>query len=257
MRTTELTRVRLPVCLFGITLASLAQSAGVQSEYSEEGAVACIECHETPYVMGILDTVHARIADPRTPAAQKECQSCHGPSATHMRFPMQVANVHFGKNCEHEPETQNKLCLQCHKDSDFGEWSASAHGYEQIVCSRCHSMHDPDRIVPTKTTVSVGCTDSCHKEVREIDSASEFSHAIGRDLDGKGELTCAGCHNPHGPLSSERCLGCHAQTPEVLAKESDKARRYHETASAKGTDCIRCHKAISHPIRALTLDEGG
>ncbi len=234
----------------------VATDAGAQShQYSEEGAVTCIGCHDTPYVTGILDTAHAKVSNPRTPAAQKECQSCHGPSATHMKFPMQVASVHFGSECEHKPEVQNQLCLECHEDGTRKDWRASAHGYERIVCSSCHSMHDPSKIVPTRASIEQACAGSCHEKIMAAANASEFTHSLGRDLGGKGELTCAGCHNPHGPLSSKRCLDCHVQTPEVLAKETPKARRYHEVALAKGTECIRCHKGISHPIRQLILEQ--
>jgi nitrate/TMAO reductase-like tetraheme cytochrome c subunit len=86
-------------------------------------------------------------------------------------------------------------------------------------------------------------------------TASDFSHSVGHDLGGQGKLTCPNCHNPHGPLSSARCLECHPQTPEILAKESEKARRFHEVAERKGTECIRCHKGIAHPIPPLVLQQ--
>jgi len=124
-----------------------------------------------------------------------------------------------------------------------------------VVCSVCHSVHDPDRIVPTNATLNRVCAE-CHNDLIEAAGASEFSHAVGRQLGGRGELTCAGCHNPHGPLESGRCLDCHAQTPEVLAKQTPKARRYHETAAERGTECMRCHKGLAHPIKPLVLENG-
>jgi nitrate/TMAO reductase-like tetraheme cytochrome c subunit len=242
--------------LIVIALACYApDTASARQQYSEEGAVACIDCHETPYVMGILETAHAKVSDARTPAAQKECQSCHGPSATHIRFPMQVANLHFGKDSQTKPEVQNQMCLECHENGARDDWHASAHGFEKVVCSNCHSMHEPGQVVPAKATVSSGCREECHQELMEDAKVSDFSHTIGRDLDGKGELTCVGCHNPHGPLSSGRCIDCHAQTPEILAKQSAKAKRFHEVAQRKGTECIRCHKGIAHPIPPLVLQQ--
>jgi nitrate/TMAO reductase-like tetraheme cytochrome c subunit len=240
-----------------IVLASSApMGANARSEYSEEGAKACIDCHETDYVMGILETAHAKASDTRTPAAQKECQSCHGPSATHMQFPMQVANLRFGKASQTKPEVQNEMCLECHADGTQKEWHASAHGFEKVVCSSCHSMHDPAKIVPTEANLDHGCgTGECHGTLMGEASSSDFSHAVGKQLGDQGTLTCTGCHNPHGPLASNRCIDCHPQTPEVLAKESEKARRYHEVAERKGTECIRCHKGMAHPIPPLALEQ--
>jgi len=253
----QTTRRRNHVWPMAVALLCLAQIAsGGEAVYSEEGAGACIECHETPYVMGILETAHARTSDPATPAAQKQCQSCHGPSAVHMQFPMQVANVHFGKKSGAKPAVQNRMCLECHgNESEQESWHASAHGFEDVVCSSCHIMHEPKKVVPARAVVSGGCTESCHKDLMGSSKAADFSHAIGHDLGEQGELTCTGCHNPHGPLNSGRCGDCHMRTPEVVAKESPKARRYHEVAETKGTDCIRCHKGIAHPIPPLVLEE--
>ena len=247
-------RFRRRAWLIVITLTSFAPGAVIAgSEYSEEGATACIECHETPYVMGILETAHAKVSDPRTPAAQTECQSCHGPSTTHMQFPLQVANLRFGKTSKTGPEVQNQMCLECHLDGAREEWHASAHGFQKVVCSMCHSIHDPDKIVPAKTTVSSGCgTKACHGELMGTAKASDFSHAFLAD---EGEFNCTGCHNPHGPLSSDRCLICHPRMPETLANESEKARRFHEVAERKGTECMRCHKGIAHPIPPLVLQQ--
>ena len=85
-----------------------------------------------------------------------------------------------------------------------------------------------------------------------IAPASDFSHAFLAD---EGEFNCTGCHNPHGPLSSDRCLICHPRIPETLANESEKARRFHEVAERKGTECMRCHKGIAHPIPPLVLQQ--
>jgi len=244
--------------LLAVTFGCLAAAAaGAREEYSEEGARACLDCHETPYVMGILDTVHAETTDPKTPAAQKQCQSCHGPSAVHMNFPMQVANVHFGKQSGADPKVQNQMCMECHADGERADWGGSAHGFEDVVCSTCHSAHDPKKIVPAEATVSTGCTEECHQDLMAGQQPSDFSHAIGAHVEGNGKnvLTCDGCHNPHGPLDSGRCTECHEQTPEVLSKESEKARRFHKVAEMKGTTCMRCHKAIAHPLPPLVLQQ--
>ena len=243
----------IPLCVF-VAVAAVSGVAGARSEYSEEGAKACIDCHGDPAVMGIADTAHAKVSDPRTPAAQRECQSCHGPSATHMQFPMQVANLHFGKASKTKPEVQNQMCLECHQDGERVDWQASAHGFQDVLCSSCHIMHDPKRVVLSRNTLNGECS-TCHEDLMNGAEPSDFSHAVGRDLGDMGELNCAGCHNPHGPLRSDRCTECHPRSPEVLAKESEKARRFHEVAARKDTDCMRCHKGIAHPIAPLLLQQ--
>lgn len=252
----ESTRYRSLLWLLGVGLLCTAHVAlGVEGQYAEDGGKACVECHDTPSVMGILGTAHANFDDPRSPAAQKQCQSCHGPSAVHMKFPIQVANVHFGTKSGAAPADQNLMCMQCHENGKTVDWHVSAHGFENVLCSSCHGMHDPAKVLPARAELSAGCTETCHTDLMESSAPEDFSHATGRALDGQGELTCAGCHDPHGPLSSERCGDCHASTPEALAAQSPKARRYHEVATAKGTDCMRCHKGIAHPLPPLALEE--
>jgi len=234
-------------------------TAGANPGFGGDGAKACIDCHGNDPVMGIVKTAHAKVEDENTPAAQKECQSCHGPSEIHMRFPMQVENLHFGRESKAAPELQNQACLECHAKGGRENWTASAHGFDKVVCSTCHSIHDPARIVPSEATVSEGCSvDGCHATLMRDADPKSFSHAVGKKLEMKGmkftndgRLTCASCHNPHGPLDSGRCVDCHLQSAEVLSKESEKARRFHETAKKRGTECIRCHQELTHPIKPL------
>jgi len=235
-----------------LALGPASGAAGAELGFSGESAKACIDCHGNDQVMGIRKTAHAKVEDPNTPAAQKECQSCHGPSDIHMRFPMQVENLHFGKESRAKPEVQNQACLACHSKGDRENWKVSAHGFEKVVCSHCHSIHDPNRTIPREATLTTGCTSGgCHATLMGDADPNKFSHAVGKKLGKDGQLTCASCHNPHGPLDSRRCVDCHPQTPEVLSKQSEKARRFHEVATRSGTECIRCHQELAHPIKPL------
>jgi len=110
-------------------------------------------------------------------------------------------------------------------------------------------LHD-DRIGPVRQERTGKNLGGCAR-------SQGFSHAPGGNCDGTSdaELSCATCHNPHGPLNSGRCGECHEQTPAIQAKHSEKARRYHQVAEARGTECIRCHKGIAHEIPPLVLQQ--
>jgi hypothetical protein len=248
----------------------LGRSAEAQpaTEYSGEGAQACLDCHETEQVMGIAGTSHADFDDPRTPAAQKQCESCHGPSTVHMQFPMQVANVHFGKASAATAAVQNQRCLACHTDGEQKDWEASAHGFENVLCSSCHSLHTPDALVPSRATVEETCiTEACHGDLMKHDAPMDFAHRMdlpgddkppkhtpGAKLADGQSFRCTDCHNPHGLLNEARCLDCHEQRPETLALQGEKARRFHEVAERRGTSCLRCHRDVAHPLPEDVLE---
>jgi nitrate/TMAO reductase-like tetraheme cytochrome c subunit len=235
-----------------VALASTTPDAFADDDgYSSEDYNACLDCHENSGVLGIEETKHFDFEDPKTPAAQKQCQSCHGPSAKHMQFPMQVENVHFGKGSTASPDVQNHMCLECHANGERANWKVSPHGYEKVLCSTCHSIHQPDRIVPTQASTSAKCTEACHDDLLVGTKPSDFTHPVPLHPTSDDDFTCATCHNPHGSLESKRCLDCHEQTKADLAEQSPKARRFHTTAAQRGIECIRCHKGLAHPIKPL------
>lgn len=236
---------------FGASAEAGADHDTLPRGYSDKDYNACLDCHENSGVLGIAETKHADFDDPRSPAAQKQCQSCHGPSARHMQFPMQVENLHFGAGSKAPNAEQNSMCLECHADGARAGWKASPHGFEELRCSGCHSMHQPDRIVPARATTTATCTESCHLDLMEGRSRSEFTHPVPAVSTSDDDFTCASCHNPHGALSSNRCAECHDLEAATLAKQSEKAQRFHATALDRDIECIRCHKGLAHPIPPL------
>lgn len=219
--------------------------------YSDQDYNACLDCHENSGILGISETKHFDFDDPKSPAALEQCQSCHGPSARHMQFPMQVANVHFGKGSKAAATTQNRMCLECHDDGERAGWQMSPHGLEDVLCNTCHAIHQPDRIVPSKAATTGTCADSCHTDLVESIDSDGFSHKVEMHPSDDDAFTCATCHNPHGPLDSVRCLECHEQDEATLAQQTAKAQRFHATARARDIDCVRCHKGLAHPIPPL------
>ena len=94
----------------------------------------------------------------------------------------------------------------------------------------------------------------CHATVVATADPTDFSHPTGLAVPGQDPFVCSDCHDPHGPLNSGRCADCHEQTPTVLAKHSEKAQRFHKVAATRGTECMRCHRGLSHPLPADILD---
>ena len=123
----------------GVTLVCalllLGLSARAQHEYANEGAQACLACHESERIMGIRETPHADFDNPRSPAARQQCESCHGPSARHMQFPMHVGNIRFSTHDASAPvDPRNATCMKCHGTSEHHEaWENSPHGFEGIA----------------------------------------------------------------------------------------------------------------------------
>ena len=232
-------------------LAGTATLAADEHGYSEKDFNACLDCHENSGILGISETKHADFDDPKSPAAQKQCQSCHGPSARHMKFPMQVANVHFGKGSKASASKQNMMCLECHTEGGRESWQMSPHGFEEVLCNNCHAIHQPDRIVPSRAAATASCNDSCHTDLMNGAENGSFTHRVKKDPSGEDDFACTTCHNPHGPLDSARCFECHEQSADEVAKQSVKAQRFHKTASEREIECVRCHKGLAHPIKPL------
>jgi hypothetical protein len=51
--------------------------------YTKKGADTCLKCHDESSkfpVLSIFKTKHAQSADPRSPFAKLQCETCHGPA---------------------------------------------------------------------------------------------------------------------------------------------------------------------------------
>jgi len=217
-----------------------------QQEYSGEGAQACLECHESEKVMGIRETPHANFDDPKSPASREQCESCHGPSAIHMKFPMQVGNIVFTQHGKTPIHDRNEACLECHNEGEQAHWNEGAHG-DELSCAACHVMHKPADPVLVKKNQAQDCGE-CHTDI-----VGTAPVATTHPLTGEKAMYCTECHNAHGPTNLKTCASCHAQDPASLAKESPKAQDYHARAISRKIDCTDCHKAFVHAMPPIVL----
>lgn len=239
--------------VLALLLAWAALPAGAEApaeaSFSPKGADTCLKCHDEDSkfpVVAIFRTPHGQRHDARTPFAQLQCESCHGPGGEHARKkpvgdPQGPIGT-FGLRAATPPEVQDQACLACHSGSERGHWQGSEHEAAGIPCAGCHVVHataDPVRAKSTQTEVC----GSCHSRERAASFASS-AHPL-RD----GLMACSDCHQPHGGASdtqlsgpvNDTCYGCHADKRGPFLWE-------HAPASE---DCTLCHAPHGSPQRAM------
>ncbi len=281
--------LKTAVLLLGFGLASPALPENITAEntaavkesehhaFSKKGADSCLKCHDEDSVYPVLDifkTAHARKGDPRTPFANQQCESCHGPSGEHAgrvrpgeERPPPPA---FGPHSSASASEQNANCLSCHQDHGRMGWTNSAHESADQLCSSCHVVHRAHDPVLDTATQAEQCYD-CHEQVRH--QAMQLSaHPIRQ-----AQMTCSDCHDVHGGMAAdallkratlnETCYGCHAEKRGPFlwehAPASEDCSSCHQPhgsmhpallTRSKPLLCQSCHSQADHPSIAYTPD---
>lgn len=189
--------------------------------YTRKGADTCLKCHDEYFdkypVLEIFFTKHGDRQNPRSPMAQLQCESCHGPGRAHATEPLvgkkRAPIFTFGKKSKLSLTDQNNVCLQCHSDANRATWKGSAHASQNMACVDCHSIHiKKDPVLSSSDQSSVCLT--CHKKQK-----SEFSRRSAHPVR-QGQVSCTQCHNPHGSFfqallktatKNDTCYQCHAE----------------------------------------------
>ncbi len=234
-------------------LAVHAQSA----EDVESGKV-CAQCHEG--TQHAFSGKHGVRGDPRTPAANGGCASCHGDVSEHLKDPTKAKPKYLGKSAPQEE--RNAVCTNCHQGQAQIHWQGSTHDRARVACADCHKPHAAkDQVLVTQTQAGV-CFD-CHKDVRA--AVFRFSSHPLRT----GWMSCSSCHAPHGSVSehqmvkntvNETCYTCHADKRGPFLWEHPPARENcGECHSPHGSNnapllkargpylCQQCHINPFHP----------
>jgi len=229
--------------------AAVGQSYSESDElpgYSARGADTCLACHDgEPKVVSIFQTAHGSFTDPRSPMANLQCESCHGPGGAHTarvrRGETQHPVLAFGKDSPMSRPASNQVCLGCHDaiGSLHFDWAGGTHERHGIACVDCHQVHPPQDRVLEKSQQAQVCF-QCHTDIR-AQTARPFAHPIRTGL-----MTCSDCHQPHGSMSeaslvrptlNETCYGCHAEKRGPLLWE-------HPPVSENCTNCHVAHGSI-------------
>jgi DmsE family decaheme c-type cytochrome len=282
---TRLRAARSPYSLLGILIFCLfcGQGAGAEdaagaeareSAYAGVGADTCLGCHNDEKMLLIFRTPHGQGADPNTPMAHLQCESCHVGGAEHSGRRNigagHPAIVNFGRGSETPIEQQNGICMGCHTRHVGMAWTGSVHERNQVLCGDCHNPHEPVDRVSLLTEQADVCYE-CHKQVR-AQSLKPYAHPIRQ-----GILACTACHNPHHSVNdallvrnnvTELCWSCHSELrgpylwEHAPVTEDCSLCHYahgsiHPAMLVKRPPllCQSCHSQAGHP--SLSLTPGG
>jgi len=248
------------VIVTGGTLAAQAQTPAAPAAQGEYvGTDTCLTCHDT---LGLKGTAHGNDKIPGTPAAEKGCESCHGPGGEHVK---DDAHGHIKKFTKMAASLVSETCVTCHNRSEHAMWEGSAHAARSLGCTTCHSVHAPKSAQGQLVKANqIELCATCHKQqaMKQLRS----SHMPVRE----GKMVCTTCHNPHGSTNvkqlragnyvNESCYSCHAEKRGPFLWEHAAGRESCTTChDPHGSNndrmlvvrtpmlCQRCHIGTRHP----------
>lgn len=263
--------VFLTIAAFLLPAPAAAQETQADPEFTRQGADTCLRCHDTGHVQSIFWTPHGEPADPDTPFASLQCETCHGPGGDHAarirQDEVRPPIFNFGSDEPYPVADQNEVCLGCHQQDVAKAWHSGPHDQTGTACADCHTSHERDDPVLSDTRQSQVCLD-CHTAQR-AEFQRAFSHPVRF-----GELTCSDCHAPHDSFQpalltantlNQTCYQCHEEKrgpylwehPPAVEDCSDCHRPHgsnHPGLLTKAAPllCQDCHSRAGHPSVART-----
>lgn len=225
----------LLIAALAATMAPVAAAAageappGAQGAGGDAGEATCVTCHDD---RGYAGTAHGRAFNDRTPAADRGCESCHGPGQMHAESGDPSLIRRFSAMA---PSAVNDTCTSCHNRATHALWDGSQHEQRNLSCVTCHSVHAAKGEPQLKAQDQRALCSSCHRNV--VNRTHRFNHMPVRE----GALVCSSCHNPHGSTNvrllragttvDESCTSCHA----------DKRGPYLWEHAPVSESCVTCH----------------
>jgi DmsE family decaheme c-type cytochrome len=235
-------------------------AAGQTAGYA--GQDTCLTCHaDKGKVYGA--TPHGRPQNPRAPAAQHGCESCHGPGKAHADAGGDKTKIKTFQGMS--AAEINATCETCHNRGAHADWVGSVHERHDLSCTTCHSIHNfRSETAQLKAVNDIDTCATCHRT--EALKVRRVAHMPLREE----KMGCASCHNPHGSSNvrllrvgnsiAESCTSCHAaQRGPYLwehAPVRDKCTTCHDPHGSSNDRmlvakmpmlCQRCHVSTRHP----------
>lgn len=260
-------RAVLRVALVGFCFAVVWAPSRVAAQQDPQdqaslyvGEDTCLVCHEGQIY---YETMHGRAANPRTPAANQGCESCHGPGVAHVEAggdPDLIIRLD-----RLTAQEVSDTCTTCHFKGGHAFWEGSAHDSRNLSCITCHSVHSPrSETAQLKAASELDTCVQCHRD--KVNKLDRSGHMPVRE----GKLQCSSCHNPHGSMNvrllrvgttlNDQCWSCHADKRGPFlwdhAPVRESCTNCHDPHGSPNDRmlvaknpflCQRCHVRTGHP----------
>ena len=242
-------------------------------KFSELGSDTCLSCHNDERMLQLFRTPHGQQADPNSPFAHLQCESCHGPAGEHtardITSKAHAPIISFGNNAGSTIDDQNAVCTRCHNKDVGMQWTGSEHERNDVTCVSCHKIHDEQDPVLSPAQEAEVCF-TCHAR-QKSDSQKPSSHPVRSGL-----MSCTDCHNPHHSAAeallkrhdlNQLCWSCHTELrgPFIFehAPVTEDCSLCHYSHGSIHPNllikrppllCQSCHSSSGHPSRSVTSD---
>jgi DmsE family decaheme c-type cytochrome len=203
---------------------ALASALGAQNSPPTSspfiGSTACRACHPAVAQQFYRNPHFKSLASTTTAPADAGCEGCHGPGRAHVRAGGGKQTILAFSALS--PRQVLDTCLRCHSwDYQRANIRRSGHSSADVVCTACHSIHQPATPRTLLAENQVTLCSRCHTAV-EAQFSLPSRHRVN-----EGFMRCTDCHNPHGSNQSTWKTGHRS--------------RMVETALNNEQPCLRCH----------------
>jgi DmsE family decaheme c-type cytochrome len=224
-----------------LLLSLLLVPAVLPADSTYVGSKVCRTCHPGQW-LNFYKNPHARSMQEGDTSGKTGCESCHGPGAAHVAAKGGKATIIVFP--ELTPTQVLDRCLACHAaDMNRVNIRRSSHTEADVVCTNCHSIHQPATPKFLLAKIQRDVCYTCHATVR-----AQFEMPVHHRVN-EGSIQCTDCHNPHGAFApswgmgdrpklvkdfegEEPCMKCHADKRGPFA---------FEHASLRVDGCETCH----------------
>jgi DmsE family decaheme c-type cytochrome len=231
------------------------------------GNASCTECHRV-VAAKFAETPKGQLLmrKPRDDKERLGCESCHGPSKTHVQSGGEERGemLTFSGKKGGTTEQKNASCLQCHDKTARIHWKGSIHEQRNVACTDCHNtMHPSSERGSLRKVNSTETCGRCHQAQKARQQRNSHMPLA------QNKMECTSCHAPHGSANdklliassvNETCFTCHAEkrgpflwehapVPESCANCHDSHGSSYDKMlkMARPRLCQQCHIGTGHP----------